>query len=84
MIHPMIHPINHHLSSRRPAAHRLRKLLLLPIAGAFLALSSCKEDVPAPPAAYITDTAPLGEGLKVIAYAVLGLGVLGVLGKLVK
>ncbi len=80
----MIHSNKHHLSSRRPAAHRLRKLLLLPIAGTFLALSSCKEDVPAPPTAYITDTAPLGEGLKVIAYAVLGVGVLGVLGKLVK
>jgi hypothetical protein len=32
----------------------------------------------------LVDTTPLGDGLKVIAYAVLGVGVLGVLGKLVK
>ena len=80
----MIHSNKHHLSSRRPVTHRMKKLLLLAVAGVILALSSCKEDVPTPPAAYVTDLAPLGEGLKVIAYAVLGVGVLGVLGKLVK
>lgn len=80
----MIHSNKHHLSSHRSAAHRLKKLLLLPVVGVFLSLSSCKEDAPTPPAAYVTDTVPLGEGLKVIAYAVLGVGVLSVLGKLVK
>ena len=32
----------------------------------------------------MVDITPLGDGLKVIGYAVLGVGVLGVLGKLVK
>jgi hypothetical protein len=62
----------------------MRTLFLLPVAALFLALNCCKEDVPTPPAAYITDLAPVGNGLKVIAYAVLGVGVLGVLGKLVR
>ena len=32
----------------------------------------------------LVDVTPLGDGLRVLAYAILGVGVLGVLGKLVK
>ena len=32
----------------------------------------------------MVDTTPLGDGLKVLAYAVLGVGVLGVIGKIIK
>ena len=41
---------------------------------------SCTEDASSP----LVDVTPLGDGLRVLAYAVVGLGVLGVLGKLVK
>ena len=41
---------------------------------------SCTEDAASP----LVDVTPLGDGLRVLAYAVVALGVLGVLGKLVK
>lgn len=44
-----------------------------------LASVSCEEQRPP-----LVDTKPLGDGLRVIAYAVVGAAVLGVLGKLVK
>ena len=53
-------------------------LKLLPLVACVLACVSCQEQGPP-----IVDTIPLGEGLKVIAYAVVGAAVLGVLGKLV-
>ena len=63
-------------STRRRVA---KSLMILPIIGCVLACVSCNDQsVP------IVDTEPLGQGLKVIAYAVLGVGVLGVLSKLVK
>lgn len=54
-------------------------LLLLPLAACALACVSCQDQGPP-----MVDTTPLGDGLKVIGYAVVAAAVLGVLGKLVK
>jgi len=51
----------------------------LALVACVLACISCQDQGPP-----IVDTQPLGDGLKVIAYAVVGAAVLGVLGKLVK
>jgi hypothetical protein len=59
-------------------------VVLLPVAAAFMALSSCKEEAPAPPAAYITDTEPVGAGLTVIGFAIVGAAVVVVLGRLLR
>ena len=62
------------------------KILLLPVTAAVVAMSSCKEDdttKQAPPVT-VTDTRPVGDGLKVIGFALVGAAVLSVLGKLVK
>jgi hypothetical protein len=69
------------LTANRCSTHRrvTKSLMILPIIGCVLACVSCNEQGPP-----MVDTTPLGDGLKVIAYAVLGVGVLGVLGKLVK
>ena len=56
-----------------------RALLALPLVACVLACASCTEQGPP-----VVDTSPLGEGLKVIGYAIVGAAVLGVLGKLVK
>jgi len=77
---------------RRPTAraNRLsrasfRRFLLLPAAGVALACASCSEgSTPAPPPVPVTDTKPVGEGLKVIGYALLGAAVVLVLGKLLR
>lgn len=61
----------------------MRALLLLPVAGVFLALSSC-EDKAVPPPVPVTDTAPVGEGLKVIGFALLGGCVVIVMGRLIR
>jgi hypothetical protein len=62
----------------------LKKLLLLPVAGVIFALSSCKDDTPTPPVSYVTDTAPVGAGLSVIGFSLLGAAVVGVLGRMLK
>ncbi|MGJ8724597.1 MAG: hypothetical protein ACSHYB_08575 [Roseibacillus sp.] len=61
-----------------------RKLILLPFLGAVLACASCsKEEPPKPtPPPQITDTKPVGAGLKVIGFAMLGAAVVGVLGRM--
>lgn len=81
----MIHSNKHHLSSRPFARHNLKKLLLLPVAGVILALSSCNEDEAkhAPPVT-VTDTQPVGEGLAVIGFAIVGAAVVIVLGRLLR
>jgi hypothetical protein len=56
-----------------------RSMLLLPLVGCVLACVSCTEQGPP-----MVDTTPLGDGLKVIGYAIIGAAVLAVLGKLVK
>lgn len=69
----------------RPSCLTLRTaLLLLPVVGIFLALSSCKEESPPPPPTVVIDTEPVGSGLGVIGFALLGAAVVVVLGKLLK
>ena len=73
-------------SFRRPVPNPISILLLLPVAGVFLALSSCKDDEVnkhTPPVA-ITDTKPVGEGLAVIGFAIVGAAVVIVLGRLLR
>jgi len=60
--------------------HVSKSLLILPIMMCALTCVSCTEDTSSP----LVDVTPLGDGLRVLAYAILGVGVLGVLGKLVK
>ena len=60
--------------------HVSKSQLILPIIMCALTCVSCTEDAASP----LVDVTPLGDGLRVLAYAVVGLGVLGVLGKLVK
>jgi hypothetical protein len=76
--------MTYNLSSHRPpAACRLKKLLLLPVAGVLLALCSCKDEgLPQPPV--IINTEPVGSGLSVIGFALLGAAVVCVLGKMLK
>ena len=61
------------------------KFVLLPVAAAFVALSSCNEE-PAKPAPHVTvtDTKPVGEGLTVIGFAIVGATVVVVLGRLLR
>lgn len=59
-----------------------RKLMLLPFLGAVLACASCGEKEPPPPPPTVTDTEPVGAGLKVIGFAMVGVSVVLVLGKM--
>ena len=61
------------------------KILLLPVTAAVMALSSCNEE-PAKPAPHVTvtDTKPVGEGLTVIGFAIVGATVVVVLGRLLR
>ncbi|MDQ8190251.1 hypothetical protein QEH58_08085 [Roseibacillus persicicus] len=59
--------------------------MLLPLLGAVLGCGSCGEEEPAkpsPPPTPVTDTEPVGSGLKVIGFAVLGASVVCVLGRM--
>jgi len=80
----MIRSIRNHLSFNRPDKHVIKKLLLLPVAGIFMACASCSESAPKPPPVPVTDTKPVGEGLKVIGFAMLGAAVVVVLGRMLK
>ena len=80
----MIHSNKHHQSFDLPATHRLRTLLLLPVAGVFLALSSCEDESSAPPPQFIVQTEPVGNGLAVIGFAMVGAAVVIVLGRLLR
>ncbi len=83
----MIHSIRNHLSSLRRGTRSMKKLLLLPAAGCFMALSSCSEAPPAAPKlpiVTVTDTGPVGDGLKVIGFAMLGAAVVVVLGRMLR
>lgn len=59
-----------------------RKLMLLPVASVFLTCASCESSSSS--SVPLVDTAPLGQGLQVIGYAIVGAAVLVVLGKLIK
>jgi hypothetical protein len=72
-------------SSFRLIARIVAMLPPLALAGLVLASASCKEldptsSCPAP----VIDTAPLGDGLKVIGYGVLGAAVVVVLGRMLR
>jgi hypothetical protein len=69
--------------SRRKPSHAFLPLLI-PAAGLALACSSCSGPEPQPDLPILADTTPVGEGLKVIGYAVVAFGVLGVLGRMLK
>lgn len=81
----MIHSNKHHLSSRRPAAHHFKKILLLPITGVLVALGSCNDDDAKQPSQIIvTDSKETGEGLAIIGFAIVGAAVVIVLGRLLR
>ena len=64
----------------------LKKLLLLPVAGAFMVCASCSEfEHQQAPALrpIVTDTTPIGDGLKVIGFALVGVAVVAVLGRII-
>jgi hypothetical protein len=65
----------------------MKSLLLLSAVGGFMALGSCSEappkpPPPPPPTVTVTDTEPVGDGLKVIGFAMLGAAVVVVLGRM--
>ena len=67
----------------RRRLRRLRRLLLLPLAGFVLAGASCSSE-PECSSVPVTDTRPVGDGLKTIAYALLGGAVVMILGAMIK
>ena len=77
------HPSFPDRHGRRGIPH-LKSLLLLPLAGLFLACASCSEPSSVPPPPPVTDTRPVGDGLKVIGFALLGAAVVAVLGRMLK
>jgi hypothetical protein len=80
------HPCQPQLATVRRFPHR--KWFLIPLAALVvtLALASCSggDSTPTPPPVTVTDTEPVGEGLKLIGFAVLGAAVVTVLGKLIR
>ena len=58
-------------------------LLILCVAVALLA-PGCADVPSSAPPQYVTDTTPLGEGLKTLAYAFLGASVVITLGRLLR
>lgn len=83
MNHPHLPALQHH--SRRKN-RSLKALLLLPAAGILLALNSCKDENATKPVQHVTvtDTKPVGEGLAVIGFAIVGATVVFVLGRLLR
>ena len=75
-----------HPSSISLKKRPMKSLLLLFAAGGFMALGSCSEappkSPPPPPTVTVTDTEPVGDGLKVIGFAMLGAAVVVVLGRM--
>ena len=69
----------------KSTAHRMVKsLLLLPVIGCIMALASCEGDGSLPGIEVTADTTPIGDGLKVIGYAILGTSVVIVIGRTLK
>ena len=75
-----------HPPSSGPKNRPMKSLLQLSAAGGFMALGSCSEalpkPLPPPPTVTVTDTEPVGDGLKVIGFAMLGAAVVVVLGRM--
>lgn len=61
------------------------KVVLLPLAGVILALSSCNDDESKqPPQIIVTENKATGDGLAVIGFAIVGAAVVIVLGRLLR
>ena len=60
----------------------IKHLVQVSLLGFVFSSISCNEASQPPPAAPVTDTEPVGSGLKVIGFAVLGASVVCVLGKM--
>jgi hypothetical protein len=89
LLHHNPHPCHPTHQTRRLTIrpHRKRFPILLPLAGLalVLALASCEPSAPPkPPPVTVTDTQPVGEGLKVIGFAMLGAACVVVLGRLIR
>lgn len=87
----MIHLSRHLPCLCKPATNRRRlprhrPWLLFPLAGLLLTCASCSQeaDPPEKPPVPVTDTRPVGDGLKVIGYALLGGAVVIVLGSMIR
>jgi len=76
----------HRASGYGFVARRLAKsLLILPVMTCVMAVSSCKEDEGLmPDLKVVADTKPIGNGLSVIGFALLGASVVFVIGRLLK
>jgi len=68
----------------RPRRQTNRKHFLIPLAGLFLACSSCSSPKAEPPPTPIVETKPIGDGLKLIGWAVLGGTIVLVLGSMIR
>lgn len=69
---------------RRKRTHT-GKVVLLPVAAAVMALSSCNDESATKPVPQVTvDTQPIGEGLSLIGFALVGASVVVVLGRLLR
>ena len=81
----MIRSNPHPQSSRRPGPLYMTSLLL-PATAAMLTLGSCNDETKTtpPPPQPVTDTAPVGDGLKVIGFAMLGAAVVIALGRMAR
>jgi len=83
MNHPYLPALQHRCNQRE--SRSIKPFLLLPVAGLILACTSCSESPsPKPPPIPVTDTRPVGEGLTIIGFALLGAAVVGVLGRMLK
>ena len=65
--------------------NHLRNSLLIPSCLLLLVTGSCEQrTVAASPAVPVTDTRPVGEGLKVLGFALLGSAVVVALGRMIR
>lgn len=85
----MNHLLQHNPNPCQPLQSRRRKpepriLLMAALAGLITCLSSCSESrkPEEPPAVPVTDTRPVGDGLKIIGYSLLGGCVVIVMGRI--
>jgi len=83
----MIPTIPHHCASGYGfVARRLAKSLFpLPVIACVMAVTSCKDEVTEQaPQVTVTDTRPVGEGLTVVGFALVGAAVVISLGRLLR
>ena len=65
--------------------YHLRNILLIPLFLLVFATGSCgQRTVTASPTVAVTDTRPVGDGLKVLGFALLGSAVVCVLGRMIR